>query len=169
MGRTAGARDRDSELAFDFILSARRLRSLEGLAAFLTSNLVVLAKWIPMSAVEEINTLAFDRSEVSFVTNTVTLRLSLKRECIMMNFRLIGVAALSLMLAGPAMASSGSYGTDRVYRELYRHHRMPAQDAIRFGYGNEYPTYHSGWGGLYGDGDYPGSIDENMGPPHWGG
>jgi hypothetical protein len=54
-----------------------------------------------------------------------------------------------------------------VYRELYGPHRIPAQDAIRFGYGNAYPTYHSGWGGLYGDGDYPGSIDDNVGPPYW--
>ena len=51
----------------------------------------------------------------------------------MMNFRLIGAAALSLMLAGPAMASSGGHGTDRVYHELYGRHRLPAQDAIRFG------------------------------------
>jgi hypothetical protein len=51
----------------------------------------------------------------------------------MMNFRLIGVAALSLMLAGPAMAGSGGYGTHSVYDGLYRHHRIPAQDAIRFG------------------------------------
>jgi hypothetical protein len=57
-----------------------------------------------------------------------------------------------------------------VYDGLYRHHRLPAhpaQDAIRFGYGNEYPTYHSGWGGLYGDGNYPGSVDDHMGPPYW--
>ena len=25
-----------------------------------------------------------------------------------------------------------------------------------------------GWGGPYGDGDYPGTIDQNMGPPYWG-
>jgi opacity protein-like surface antigen len=84
----------------------------------------------------------------------------------MMNFRLIGVAALALMLAGPAMAASDGYGTASAYHELYAHHKLPAQDAIRFGEGNEYPTYHSGWGGLYGDGNYPGSIDENMGPRH---
>jgi hypothetical protein len=54
-----------------------------------------------------------------------------------------------------------------VYHELYGRHGMPAEDAIRFGYGNAYPTYHSGWGGLYGDGDYPGSVDDNMGPPYW--
>jgi hypothetical protein len=85
----------------------------------------------------------------------------------MTNFRLIGAAALSLVLAGPAMAGSGGYGTHSVYDGLYRHHRLPAPDAIRFGYGNEYPTYHSGWGGLYGDGNYPGSVDDNMGPPYW--
>ena len=86
----------------------------------------------------------------------------------MTNFRLIGAAALSLMLAGPAMACSGGYGMHRdVYHALYGRHRLPAQDAIRFGYGNVYPTYHSGWGGLYGDGNYPGSVDDNMGPPYW--
>ena len=81
----------------------------------------------------------------------------------MMNLRLIGAIALALTLAGPAVAGTGGYGMDK-YRELYRPQRMPAQDAIRFGYGNVYPTYHSGWGGLYGDGEYPGSVDDNMGP-----
>jgi hypothetical protein len=37
---------------------AVRSRPLEGLAAFLTSKLVVLAKCIPMSAAQEINMLA---------------------------------------------------------------------------------------------------------------
>jgi hypothetical protein len=57
-----------------------------------------------------------------------------------MTFRLIGAAVLSLMLAGPAMAGSDGYRMPDPYRELYRHYRVPAQDAIRFGYGNEYPT-----------------------------
>jgi hypothetical protein len=94
---------------------------------------------------------------------------ALKRGEVAMTFRLIGAAALALMLAGPAMAGGDGYyyGMRDPYRELYRHHRLPAQDAIRFGYGNEYPTYHSGWGGLYGDGNYPGSIDDNTGPPYW--
>jgi hypothetical protein len=113
----------------------------------------------------EINTVAFDHSEVS-VRNRYR-RSSFarsKKECTMLNFRLIGAAALSLILAGPAMAASGDYGMHDEYHELYRHHELPAQDAIRFGYGNEYPTYHSGWGGLYGDGNYPGTVDDNMGP-----
>jgi hypothetical protein len=96
------------------------------------------------------------------------LRFQNEKEERMMKFRLIGAAALSLMLAGPAMAGSGGYGMQRdVYHKLYGRHRLPAQDAIRFGYGNAYPTYHSGWGGLYRDGNYPGSVDDNMGPPYW--
>jgi hypothetical protein len=89
----------------------------------------------------------------------------------MMNFRPLGVAALSLLLAGPVMAaSSGSYGMHRVYREHYGRtiHRIPAQDFNHFDLGIARPTYHSGWGGPYGDGNYPGTVDENMGPPHWG-
>jgi hypothetical protein len=84
----------------------------------------------------------------------------------MKNFRLIGATALSLILAGPAMAGSGSYGLHDEYHELYRRHKLPAQDAINFGYGNAYPTYHSGCGGLYGDGEYPGTVDDNTGPPY---
>jgi hypothetical protein len=83
-----------------------------------------------------------------------------------MNFRLIGATALSLILAGPAMAASSGYGMRDEYHGLYRHHYFPAQDAINFGYGNAYPTYHSGWGGLYGDGNYPGTVDDNMGPTY---
>jgi hypothetical protein len=45
---------------------------------------------------------------------------------------------------------------------------MRAQDVLHFGRTDIYPRYHSGWGGLYGDGNYPGSIDDNMGPPYQG-
>jgi hypothetical protein len=100
-----------------------------------------------------------------FATDTVAHR-SPGKECIMMKFRLIGAAALSLTLAGPAMAGSGGYEMHDEYHELYRHHALRAQDAINFGYGNAYPTYHSGWGGLYGDGNYPGTVDDNMGPAY---
>jgi hypothetical protein len=82
-----------------------------------------------------------------------------------MNRRLIGAIALSLTLLGPAMAESADHGRDE-YHALYGRQNIPAQDAIRFGYGDIYPTYHSGWGGLYGDGEYPGSVDDNMGPPY---
>jgi hypothetical protein len=44
---------------------------------------------------------------------------------------------------------------------------MTAQDFDHFDFGVAQPTYPSGWGGPYGDGQYPGSIDRNMGPPYW--
>jgi hypothetical protein len=119
-----------------------------------------------MLAAQEINTLAFDHRELSVRSVYGSRALAVKRECTMMNLKLIGAAALSLMLAAPAMAGSGGREMHDPYHELYGRHSLPAQDAIRFGYGNEYPTYHSGWGGLYGDGEYPGSVDDNMGPPY---
>ena len=88
----------------------------------------------------------------------------------MANFRVIGAAALSLVLAGPAMAaSSGSYRMHRVDHAHYGRviHHMPAQDYTHLDLGIARPIYHSGWSGPYGDGDYPGTIDENMGPPYW--
>ena len=88
----------------------------------------------------------------------------------MTNFKIIGAAALSLVLAGPAMATgSGGYGMHRVDHVRYGRviHRMPAQDFTHFDLGIARPIYHSGWSGPYGDGDYPGTIDENMGPPYY--
>jgi len=84
----------------------------------------------------------------------------------MMKLRLIGAAALALAIAGPAMAREyvpgrflpghGYHGPGRV---------MTAQDYDHFDFGIAEPTYPSGWGGPYGDGQYPGSVDRNMGPP----
>jgi hypothetical protein len=88
----------------------------------------------------------------------------------MMRFSLVAAALLSLVLAGPATAAAyvrnselptGYYGRYDVT------HRMRAQDFDHFNFGIARPTYHSGWGGPYGDGDYPGSVDRNMGPPYW--
>jgi hypothetical protein len=76
----------------------------------------------------------------------------------MTNLRLIGAALLSLMLASPAMAMH------HVYHHHYGqvlHGDLPVQDAIRLGHGSGYKTYHSGYGGLYGDGLYPGNVYEN--------
>lgn len=76
----------------------------------------------------------------------------------MMNFRLIGAALLSLMVASPAMAAH------HVYHPHYGqvgHEELPVQDALRLGYGTGYRTYHSGYGGLYGDGYYPGNVYDN--------
>jgi hypothetical protein len=82
----------------------------------------------------------------------------------MMKFGLIGAAAVSLLLAGPAMAGSSSDGVHRGHQHRYNRviHHMPAQDFDHFDYGIARPTYHSGWAGPYGDGLYPGSVDQNM-------
>ena len=86
----------------------------------------------------------------------------------MTNLRLIGAAALSIVLASPAIAYDG-YRAQDPYTQAFRgSHDMRAQDALHFGRTDIYPRYHSGWGGPYGDGNYPGTIDENMGPPYWG-
>jgi hypothetical protein len=79
--------------------------------------------------------------------------------------RVVGAAALSIVLAGPAFAQ-GPYNS---YTRAFRgYHYMRAQDALHIGRTDIYPRYHSGWGGLYGDGNYPGTIDDNMSPPYWG-
>lgn len=84
-----------------------------------------------------------------------------------MKLRLIGVVAVALAIASPAMA--------RVYvphRFLptadpsYPGRVMSAEDFDHFDFGIAQPTYPTGWGGPYGDGQYPGSIDRNMGPPY---
>jgi hypothetical protein len=89
----------------------------------------------------------------------------------MKNLRLISAAIFSLAIATPAMATvivtndelpAGYHGYARVT------HQMRAQDFDHFNFGIARPTYPSGWGGPYGDGQYPGTIDRNMGPPYWG-
>jgi hypothetical protein len=74
----------------------------------------------------------------------------------MMKFRLIGAAAVSLMIAFPAMAAHRSYH----YRNT---DDLPVVDATHFGYGSGRCGYHSGYGGLYGDGYYPGNVCEDGG------
>jgi len=82
--------------------------------------------------------------------------------------RIAGAAALSIVLAGPA-AAYDNYRAQGAYTQAFRgYHDMRAQDALHFGRTDIYPRYHSGRGGLYGDGNYPGSIDDNMGPPYLG-
>lgn len=82
-------------------------------------------------------------------------------------FRNTCAAVFLIATAAPVMACDG-YSLQDPYTQAFRgEHRMWAQDAIRFGYGNIYPKYHSGWGGLYGDGNYPGTVDDNFGPPYW--
>jgi hypothetical protein len=69
----------------------------------------------------------------------------------MMSFKLIGATVVALMLAAPAMAThQRHYGRDR--------QDLPVQDALHFGYDSGRCGYHSGRGGLYGDGYYPDNV-----------
>jgi hypothetical protein len=85
----------------------------------------------------------------------------------MTKFRLIGAVALALAIASPAMARV--YVPHRWLPTADPHYAgrvMTAQDFDHFNFGIAQPTYPSGWGGPYGDGQYPASIDRNMGPPY---
>jgi hypothetical protein len=44
---------------------------------------------------------------------------------------------------------------------------LPIQNALRWGYSQGYQYYPSGWGGLYGDGRYPGNTISNANYPTW--
>jgi hypothetical protein len=85
----------------------------------------------------------------------------------------IAITACLLAFATPVLASPAMTARDNVqygYRSLRGPvvmHRLPAQDIDHFDLGIARPRYHSGWGGPYGDGEYPGTIDQNMGPPYW--
>jgi hypothetical protein len=88
----------------------------------------------------------------------------------MTNLKLLAAAAFSLALAGPVSAATVT--TDELPGAYQgrgsQMHQIRAQDFDHFNFGIARPTYHSGWGGPYGDGDYPGSVDQNFGPPYWG-
>ena len=81
----------------------------------------------------------------------------------------LAVPVLAAIAVPPGIAYHG-HAVQDPYTQVFRgYHDMRAQDALNFGRTDIYPRYHSGWGGLYGDGDYPGSINDNLGPPYWGG
>jgi hypothetical protein len=70
--------------------------------------------------------------------------------------RMIGVGLISLLLVGPAMA---------MHRNDHRRggRDLPVVDALHFGYSAGVCGYHSGYGGLYGDGYYPDNVCEDGG------
>lgn len=78
---------------------------------------------------------------------------------------LIGATAIALALAAPAMAANGHH-VKRLVRDAapypdayaYAEPRLPVENALRWGYSQGYHNYPSGWGGLYGDGRYPGNV-----------
>ena len=78
---------------------------------------------------------------------------------------LIGATAIALALAAPAMAANGHHAKGPVrsavpYPDAYAYAepRLPVENALRWGYSQGYHNYPSGWGGLYGDGRYPGNV-----------
>ena len=85
----------------------------------------------------------------------------------MTNFKVVGAAAfvLSLAFAAPAMAADGHHVKVPVrsavpYPDAYAYAepRLPVENALRWGYSQGYRDYPSGFGGLYGDGRYPGNV-----------
>jgi hypothetical protein len=91
---------------------------------------------------------------------------------IMRRFGLIGVSALSLLLAFAATASAHK---DRHHTRRVAHPtvvvagepNLPVENALRWGYSQGYSHYPSGFGGLYGDGRYPGNTISNPNYPTW--
>jgi hypothetical protein len=85
----------------------------------------------------------------------------------------IGIASLTLAVATPAGANDGQTTTAHQSRKHLRAAQaaigfgdpnLPVENALRWGYSQGYSNYPSGWGGLYGDGRYPGNTISNAGP-----
>jgi len=92
----------------------------------------------------------------------------------MTRFELTGATAvaLTLALAAPAMADDSHHAKGPMrgavpYSEAYAYAaepRLPVENALRWGYSQGYSNYPSGFGGLYGDGRYPGNVISNDNP-----
>lgn len=88
----------------------------------------------------------------------------------MVKFGLTGTAVLSLALVIGAAAAHAQSVDGHQYRKHLRavpppvvayEPNLPVDQAIRFGYSQGYANYPSGWGGIYGDGRYPGNTISN--------
>jgi hypothetical protein len=92
----------------------------------------------------------------------------------MTRFGLTGATAvaLTLALAAPAMAddvhhAKGPMRSAAAYPDANAYGaepRLPVENALRWGYSQGYSYYPSGFGGLYGDGRYPGNVISNDNP-----
>jgi hypothetical protein len=90
----------------------------------------------------------------------------------MTRFRLLGATAVALALAAPAMARDVHQvkhltRAAPVNAYAYSEPSLPVENALRWGYGQGYSNYPSGYGGLYGDGRYPGNTISNKNYPTW--
>ena len=73
-------------------------------------------------------------------------------------------SALSLALvavATPAMAGKTHYVRHHARIAAQAEPNLPVENALRWGYSQGYSNYPSGFGGLYGDGRYPGNTVSN--------
>jgi hypothetical protein len=77
------------------------------------------------------------------------------RRKVMTNFKLIGAAALSLLLASPAVAMPQR---DH-HRYAYSHRMSPAQHVRNFGYGSPYEAYGFDRGNDFDRGNVSGDFD----------
>ena len=101
----------------------------------------------------------------------------------MTRYAFMGAAALllTLVLASPSTAGDNQgTATTRHAKRQVRHvpppapypnniydPSLPIENALRWGYSQGYQYYPSGFGGLYGDGRYPGNTIENKNYPSW--
>jgi len=81
---------------------------------------------------------------------------------------LIGVSALTLAVALATTASAQDRETRHIKRApqgptVASEPNLPVENALRWGYSQGYSNYPSGYGGLYGDGRYPGNTVSNPG------
>jgi hypothetical protein len=88
----------------------------------------------------------------------------------MTRFKLAGAAALLLAFSLPLALASPAAADDGHPKKHVRHHYRIVEDpdappkgltvenATRWGYGQGYGAAHTGFGGLYGDGYYPGNV-----------
>jgi hypothetical protein len=87
----------------------------------------------------------------------------------MIKFGLIGASVLTLAVAAPAMARDIQHakqpmrGAAANAYAYYGEPNLPIENALRWGYSQGYTNYPSGFGGLYGDGRYPGNTVSNPG------
>ena len=95
------------------------------------------------------------------------------QEKVMAKFGLIGATVLALTVGFVASASAH----DGIHHKRHPHAvppvtaagepNLPVENALRWGYSQGYSHYPSGFGGLYGDGRYPGNTVSNPNYPTW--
>ena len=68
--------------------------------------------------------------------------------------------SLILALVVPAAAQTAHHRVKNAPRDTIAagDPQLPVENALRWGYSQGYSSYPSGFGGLYGDGRYPGNV-----------